>query len=196
MRPPRAEIAGCSGTPRRMPPLVAKACGSLGSATLLQLLHFGERKTPYAATTTPSNVCSLPGCGPTNLALTGRRAVAERGNNPVPGLSVSPSSLPLCGGGLLSGSSGGRGKQQYMIAVGHRTGVVLLRLEAHSKRKVRFLLSTVHVQRLLSAALLLGGSQQIGACTVYAPVRLCRTRQACVASFFEETTALIVGRKL
>jgi hypothetical protein len=55
-------------------------------------------------------------------------------------LSVSPSSLRLCGGGLLSGSSGGRGKQQYVIAVGHRTGVVLLRLEAHSKRKVRFLL--------------------------------------------------------
>jgi hypothetical protein len=29
-------------------------------------------------------------------------------------LSVSPSSLPLCGGGLLSGSSGGRGKEQIL----------------------------------------------------------------------------------
>jgi hypothetical protein len=70
-------------------------------------------------------------------------------------------------------------------------------LKRTRKLKVRFLLSTVHVQRLLSAALLLGGgSQQIGACTAYAPVRLCRTRQACEAGFFEETAALIVGRKL
>jgi hypothetical protein len=51
----------------------AVSCESLwvaGKYNAPQLLHFGERKTPYAATTTPSNVCPLPGCGPTNLAQT------------------------------------------------------------------------------------------------------------------------------
>jgi hypothetical protein len=149
MRPPRAESAGCSGTPRE--PRPHRTAGR-------------------------------------------RRARKQSGARPCPCLLRR---YRFAAAACSPDPPEDAGKNKYMIAVGHCTGVVLLRLEAHSKRKVRFLLSTLHVQRLLFAALLLGGgSQQIGACTAYAPVRLCRTRQACEAGFFEETAALIVGRKL